>query len=168
MLRRCSEQSSTSVSSRPPRVSESGARTVTWRELGAGVTMLRTVFDVRFVTPAPSSRQVTVRAPLSLLDPATRILEDLYSGKPQVMLEVNVLQVEQTLARDLGIGLPTQFTLFNVNTEARNLTSGANQNLIDQLISSGAINQANSSSIAALLGGLAAGGSSILNQPIVT
>jgi hypothetical protein len=41
--------------------------------------------------------------------------------------------------------------------------------LINQLISSGAINQANSSSIAALLAGLAAGGqNSILNQPIAT
>jgi len=149
-------------------VSDAASTQEITQQINDVATMLRTVFDVRFVTPAPSSRQVTVRAPLSLLDPATRILEDLYSGKPQVMLEVNVLQVEQTLARDLGIGLPTQFTLFNVNTEARNLTSGANQNLIDQLISSGAINQANSSSIAALLGGLAAGGSSILNQPIVT
>ena len=132
------------------------------------VTLLRTVFDFRFVTPAASSNQVTVRAPGAMLDAATRILNDLYSGKPQVMLEVNIYQIEQTLARDLGIGVPTQFTLFNVNTEARNLLNGANQNLINQLISSGAINQANSSSIAALLAGLAAGQNSILNQPIVT
>ena len=56
-----------------------------------------------------------------------------------------------------------------MNTEAQKLLSGGNQNLINQLISSGAINQANSSSIAALLAGLAAGGqNSILNQPIAT
>jgi len=132
------------------------------------VTLLRTVFDFRFVTPATSSNQVTVRAPAALLDSATRILNDLYSGKPQVMLEVNIYQVEQTLARDLGLGLPTQFTLFNVNTEARNLVNSANQDLVNQLIASGAINQANSSSVAALLAGLAAGQNSILNQPIVT
>jgi type II secretory pathway component GspD/PulD (secretin) len=132
------------------------------------VTLLRTVFDFRYVTPAAGSKQVTVRAPTAMLDAATRILNDLYSGKAQVMLEVDVYQVEETLARDLGIALPTQFSLFNVNTEARNLSSGANQDLINQLISSGAINQANSSSIAALLGGLAAGGNSILNQPIAT
>lgn len=132
------------------------------------VTLLRTVFDFRFVTPATSSNQVTVRAPGAMLDAATRILNDLYSGKPQVMLEVNIYQVEQTLARDLGLGLPTQFTLFNVNTEARNLLNSANQDLINQLISSGAINQANSASVAALLAGLAAGQNSILNQPIAT
>ena len=139
------------------------------QEINDVVTMLRTIFDLRFVTPAPASNQVTVRGPIAMLDAATRILEDMYSGKPQVMLEVNVFQIEQTLARDLGIGLPNQFTLFNVNTEAQQLLSGANQSLINQLISSGAINQANSSSIAALLAGLAAGGqNSILNQPIGT
>jgi len=132
------------------------------------VTLLRTVFDFRFVTPAASSNQVTVRAPTALLNAATRILTDLYSGKSQVMLEVSIYQVEQTLARDLGLNLPKQFTLFNVNTEARNLLNSANQNLVNQLISSGAINQANSSSVAALLAGLAAGQNSILNQPIAT
>jgi type II secretory pathway component GspD/PulD (secretin) len=133
------------------------------------VTMLRTIFDFRFVTPAAASNQITVRAPRDMLDAATRILEDLFSGKPQIMLEVNVFQIEETLALDLGIGLPTRFTLFNVNTEAQKLLGGSNQSLINQLISSGAINQANSSSIAALLAGLAAGGqSSILNQPIAT
>jgi len=132
------------------------------------VTLLKTVFDFRYVTPAASSNQVTVRAPGALLDAASRILGDLYSGKPQVTLEVNVFQIEQTLARDLGVGFPTQLTLFNVNTEARNLLNSGNRNLVNQLISSGAINQANASSIAALLAGLAAGQNSILNQPIVT
>ena len=137
-------------------------------EINDVVTLLRTVFEFKYVTPAAGSKQVTVRAPVTLLDAATRILTDLYSGKPQVMLEVNIFQIEQTFARDLGIGLPTQFSLFNVETEARKLLSGANQDLINQLVSSGAINQANSSSIAALLAGLAAGQNSILNQPIAT
>lgn len=139
------------------------------QEINDVVTVLKTIFDMRFVSPNANTNQVTVRAPLPLLDAATRILEDIYSGKPQVMLEMNIFQIEQTLARDLGIGLPNQFTLFNVNTEAQQLLNSSNQNLINQLISSGAINQANSASIAALLAGLAAGGqNSILNQPIAT
>lgn len=147
-------------------ISESGSA----QELNDVVTMLRSIFELRFVTPAATSNQVTVRAPLEQLEAATRILEDLYNGKPQVMLELNVYQVEQTLARDLGLGLPNQFTLFNVDTEAQKLLNAGNQNLVNQLISSGAINQANASSIAALIAGLAASGSqsSILNQPIAT
>ena len=141
------------------------------QDINDAVTLLRSVFDFKFTAPAAGSNQVTVRAPLSILEPATRILEDLYSGKPQVMLDINIFQVEQTLARDLGLGFPTQYTLFNVKSEEQNLlNSGSNQNLINQLISSGAINQANSSSIAALLAALAAGGSSnsIVNQPLAT
>ncbi len=60
------------------------------QDINDAVTLLHTIFDIRFVTAAPSSNQVTVRAPMAMLDAATRILEDLYSGKPQVMLEVNV------------------------------------------------------------------------------
>ena len=138
-------------------------------EINDVVTTLRSIFDFRFVTPDPGSNQVTVRAPFAMLNAATRILEDIFSGKPQVMLELDVFQVEQTLARDLGIGFPTQFSLFNVNTEAQKLLNSGNQSLINQLISSGAINQAGSSSIAALLAGLAASGSnSIINQPLAT
>lgn len=138
-------------------------------DINDAVTLLRSVFDLRSVTPSASSNQITIRAPLEILDAATRILEDLYSGKPQVMLEVNVFQLEQAFARDIGIGIPTQFSLFNVNTEAQKLLGAGNQNLINQLISSGQINQANSSTIAALLAGLAAGGqNSILSQPIAS
>jgi Flp pilus assembly secretin CpaC len=139
------------------------------QDINDAVTLLRSVFDFKSISPAASSNQVTVRAPLSILEPATRILEDLYSGKPQVMLEINIFQVEQTLARDLGLGFPTQYSLFNVKSEEQNLLNSGNQDLINQLISSGAINQANSSSIAALLAGLAAGGTnSIVNQPLAT
>lgn len=140
------------------------------QEVNDVVAMLRQIFDFHFIAPDPGTNQLTVRAPMSELEPATRILEDLYSGKPQVMLEVNIIQVERTLSRALGLGLPNQFTLFNVDTEVQKLLSSGNQNLINQLISSGAINQANSSTIAALLAGLAASGSqnSILNQPIAT
>lgn len=142
----------------------------TQQEINDVVTMLKTIFDFRYVTAKPSSNQVVVRAPLATLEAATRILEDLYSGKPQVMLDLSVYQIEQTLAKDVGIGLPTQLTLFNVNTEAAKLVSSSNQDLINQLISSGAINQANASSIASLLAGLAAAGGagSILNQPFAT
>ncbi|HZZ16868.1 MAG TPA: hypothetical protein VFE08_13000, partial [Candidatus Sulfotelmatobacter sp.] len=64
------------------------------QEINDTVTMLRTIFDLRFVTPAAASNQITVRAPIEMLNAVTRILEDLYSGAPQVMLELNVYQVE--------------------------------------------------------------------------
>ena len=98
---------------------------------------------------------------------ATRILNDLSNGKPEVMLDVKVYLVDRTFTRNLGFALPLQFTLFNVNTELGNLLKNANQDLINQLIASGGINQANVSGIAALLAALASQSNSIVGQPIV-
>src|SRR5262249_7011859 len=50
------------------------------------VGMLRTIFDMRFVAISTSQRAISVRAPRETLDLATRILDDLSNGKPQVML----------------------------------------------------------------------------------
>jgi general secretion pathway protein D len=131
------------------------------------VGMLRMMFDMRFVAISASQRAISVRAPRETLELATRILDDLSNGKPQVTLDVKVYQIDRTFTRNLGVNLPLQFTLFNFNTELANLLKNANQDLINQLIASGAINQADVSAIAALLAALASQGNSIVNQPIV-
>src|SRR5208283_5073488 len=72
------------------------------------------------------------------------------------------------LARQLGTALPTQFTLFNISPELlAGLGAGA-QNLINQLIASGGINQANSTAIQALLAQLANQSNSLLQYPFAT
>jgi general secretion pathway protein D len=140
------------------------------QELNEVVTLLRSIFEFKSVHAAPGANQIAVRGPADLIEAATHVLEDLFAGKAQVMLDVDVYQLDQTMARTIGIALPTQFTLFNVNTQIQQLLkSGSSSSLINQLISSGAINQAGTSSIAALIGALAAGGgASILSQPIAT
>ena len=141
--------------------------TATPQDINDLVGMLRTIFDMRFVAISTSQRAISVRAPRETLDLATRILDDLSNGKPQVMLDVKVYQIDRTFTRNLGVNLPLQFTLFNFNTELANLLKNANQDLINQLIASGAINQGDVSAIAALLAALASQGNSIVNQPIV-
>jgi hypothetical protein len=128
------------------------------------VGMLRTIFDTRFVAISASQRAIIVRAPTETLEVATRILDDLSNGKPEIMLDVKVYQIDRTFSRSLGFALPLQFTLFNFNTELAALQS-SNQDLINQLIASGGINQANVSTIAALLAVLASQSNSIVNQP---
>jgi len=54
----------------------------------------------------------------------------------------------------LGTTLPTQFTLFNISPSLLASLGAGAQNLINQLIASGGINQANSQAIQALLGQL--------------
>jgi type II secretory pathway component GspD/PulD (secretin) len=131
------------------------------------VGMLRTIFDLRNVWINAGQRAIIIKAPSDTLELVTRILDDLSNGKPEIMLDVNIYQVDRTFTRNLGFALPLQFTLFNLNTELGSLLNNANQDLINQLIASGGINQANVAGIAALLAGLASQSNSIINQPIV-
>jgi general secretion pathway protein D len=84
------------------------------------------------------------------------------------MLDMRVFEISSTLARQVGTAWPTQFTMFNINPSLLAGLGQNAQNLINQLIASGGINQANSTAIQALLAQLANQSSSILSQPFAT
>jgi len=127
------------------------------------------LFDIRFITPNAASSTLVVRAPQNLLDAATQFLEKLDTTRPQVMLDIHVYQVSHTLTRNIGLHIPYQFNLFNIPASALAAVAGQNiQDLINQLISSGGINQANNSAISALLAQLQGQQNSIFSQPLAT
>ncbi|HEY8671626.1 MAG TPA: hypothetical protein VIL63_12340, partial [Terriglobales bacterium] len=106
------------------------------------------------------------------LDAATQFLKSLDSTRPEVMLDVHIYQINHTLTRDIGVHIPNQFNLFNIPAGALAALGGQNiQDLINQLISSGGINQANNTAISALLAQLQSQQSqqnSIFSQPLAT
>ena len=133
--------------------------------------LLRNLFDIRLVTPNNSASTLVVRAPQRVLDAATQFLESLDASRPQVMLDVYVYQVSYTMMRNLGVHIPYQFNLFNIPAGALAALGGQNiQQLVNQLISSGGINQANSQAISALLAQLQGQNqqNSIFSQPLAT
>ncbi len=136
------------------------------------MNLLRNLFDLRFITPNAGSSTLTVRGPANLLDAATQFLLAMDSSRPQVMIDVHVYQVNHTLTRDIGVHIPNQFNLFNIPAGALAALGGQNiQDLINQLISSGGINQANNTAISALLAQLQAQQTqtnSIFSQPLAT
>jgi hypothetical protein len=139
------------------------------QELNDIVNMLRTLFEIRFLTPQPQAGTIVVRAPQHVLDAATRFLESLGDSRPQVMLDVRVYQISNTLTRNMGLHIPNQFQLFNIPAGALSALGGQNiQDLVNQLISSGGINQANSQAISALLAQLRGQQNSIFSQPLAT
>src|SRR5215469_14833376 len=114
--------------------------------------LLRTVFEIRFLTSDLSASTIVVRAPQNTLDAATELLEQLDSSRPQVMIDVHVYQVNHSLMRNIGVHIPNNFNLFNIPAGALAALGGQNiQQLINQLISSGGINQANNQALSALL-----------------
>ena len=145
----------------------SGASTP--QELNEVVNVLRNIFEIRFITQRPAAGLIAVRAPQRMLDAATEFLEDLDSPQPQVVLELRLYQVSHTLTRNMGLQIPNQFTLFHIPTSALAALGGQNiQDLINQLIASGGINQANTTAISALLAQLQSQQNSIFSQPLAT
>ncbi|MBV8051279.1 MAG: hypothetical protein JOZ80_08835 [Acidobacteriaceae bacterium] len=138
------------------------------QEMQEIVNLLRTIFEIRYVQQrAPGT--IIVRAPTNTLDAATGLLEGLGRSRPQVMLDIQVFEVDHQLTRNMGVHIPDTFHLFNIPAAALLALGGQSlQSLINQLIASGGINQANSTAISGLLSQLQNQQNSIFSQPLAT
>jgi general secretion pathway protein D len=124
---------------------------LTPQELMDTVNALRVLLDIRFVQQNAAQATITIRAPLPMVEAASRLIESLAGGRPQLMLDVRVYQISSSLVRSMGTQLPTNFNVFNISpTLLASLVPGA-ADAINQLIASGGINQGNSQAIQALL-----------------
>jgi len=138
------------------------------QQLNEIMNSLRVLLNLRYVGVQKSQQAITIRAEQPVVEAAARLLESLSTGGPEVMLDMKVYEVSSSLARQIGTAWPTQLTMFNLSPSLLAGLGQNTQNLINQLIASGGINQANSTAILALLGQLANQSSSILSQPFAT
>ena len=139
------------------------------QDLNEVVNALRSLFEIRFMAQQPNSNTITVRAPQRVLEAATTFIETLGTAKPEVLLEVKVYEISNTLTRNIGMHIPNTFQMFNIPASALVGSGGQNlQDLINQLIASGGINQANNTTISALLAQLQGQQNSIFSQPLAT
>ena len=131
------------------------------------VGALRAVFEVHFIGVNAKANAITVRADAPTVGAVEQFLRGLEDTQPEVTFDIQVYQISRTYVRLMGANVPTQFQLFNIPSELRSVLNNPNtQGLINQLIASGAINQASVSSIGALIAGLLASQqSSLLSQP---
>jgi len=142
------------------------------QDLNDLVNLMRNIFEVKFVQPQAHTGVLTVRAPAKTLDAITRFLSQMGKARPQVVLDIEVYEIDHQLTRNMGLHIPDNFNLFNIPAAAlAGLTGLGGQNiqsLINQLISSGGINQANSSAVSGLLAQLQGQQNSIFSQPLAT
>ena len=133
------------------------------------VTTMRNMFDLRFVSSGQTADRVEVRAPAPILEACSRLLDQLSNSRPQIILDVRVYQISHNLTRNIGLHIPNTFNLYNIPAAALVGLGGQNiQDLINQLIASGGINQAGSSALSGLLAQLGGQGNSIFSQPLAT
>jgi Flp pilus assembly secretin CpaC len=143
--------------------------TLTQTEVTELVNLIRQVFDLKTVIAGQSANVLEVRGPQRVVEACARLLANLNNPKPQIMLDVRVFQISHLLTRNVGLHIPYTFNLYNIPAAALAGLGGQNlQNLINQLIASGAINQAGSTSLAGLLSQLTGQQNSIFSQPLAT
>lgn len=134
------------------------------------VTTMRNMFDLHFVNSGLTSDRVEVRGPQRMLEACSKLMEQLSNQRPQVMLDIRVYQINHQLTRNIGVHIPNTFNMYNIPAVALlGLAGGQNiQQLINQLISSGGINQAGSTALSGLLAQLGGQQSGIFSQPLAT
>jgi Flp pilus assembly secretin CpaC len=121
-------------------------------ELTEVVNVFRTMFDIRFIVPAPSQSLITVRASQPVLDAATDWVERLDSSRPQVLLDINAYEVNKSVMRTFGVNLPLQFQIFSIPASALDILKLPNiQDAIQKIIANGGLTPANLQAIQALL-----------------
>lgn len=132
------------------------------------VNVLRMLFDIRQIMPNQATASVTVRAPRPVLDAAQRLLEDLSQGRPEILVDVQVLQINHSRTTDIGVDLPLQFTAFNINTELRKIITDPNlQSIIGRLAAGGNLSPSDAAALAAVVAAAQSANSPLL-QPFAT
>src|ERR1700757_2097796 len=138
------------------------------------ITTMRNILELRFISSGQTADTVEVRGPQPMLEACSKLLEQLRNERPQVMFDVRVYQISHQLTRNIGVHIPSTFNLYNIPAAAlAGLTGLGGQNiqqLINQLISSGGINQAGNTALSGLLAQLSgqSGSNSIFSQPLAT
>jgi general secretion pathway protein D len=132
------------------------------------VSALRNICEFQKITTGQGGT-LEVRAPQTMLHACTELIHQLNSERPEVMLDVEIYQIDHNFTQQIGMHLPDTFNLYNIPAGALAALGGQSiQSVINQLISSGGINQAGSSALSGLLAQLQGPGNSIFSQPLAT
>ena len=118
-------------------------------QMGELGNVVRNIFDVKQATVQNSSGNLVIRAPEPTLKAINLIFADLIDGGSEVMIELKLYSVDTTRRREIGVTLPQQIGLYNVESEATNLVN-ANQALVNQGIAQGLIKATDSNITIAL------------------
>ncbi len=139
-------------------------------ELNQLANVLRSLLGIQQITPDSSTGALSVRATPEQLDAAEKLLLDLHHSPGQVLLEVKILEINRTLARNLGLNVPNQFTMFALGPllAQLNQSSSLSQSIL-QLFEQGGLNAVlNSGQLGSgALSGLASQLSPLLQNPFV-
>ena len=100
-------------------------------ELQDVVNALRQILEIARIQPLPSEGAIVVRGSPDQIALAEKLVGDLDRSKPEVVVDVAVMQITKDKSRTLGINPPTSATIQlqpNINTSTPTSTNGTTPN----------------------------------------
>jgi general secretion pathway protein D len=132
------------------------------------VTSLKNICEFQKISPGLTGT-VEVRAPQAMLSACMKLLHQLNFERPQVALDIRIYQIDHNFTRDIGLHIPDTFNLYNIPVAALAALGGQSiSSLVNQLVSSGGVNQAGSSALSGILAQLQGQSNGIFSQPLAT
>lgn len=98
--------------------------------------MAKNVFQAQQVAVQQTTGTLTIRATADKINAFNETLQHLLDGRSQVLLDMKLIQLMHSNARNTGITPPQQITAFNVYAEEQSILS-QNAALVQEIISSG-------------------------------
>ncbi|MBO0911510.1 MAG: type II and III secretion system protein [Acidobacteria bacterium] len=96
-------------------------------ELQDVVNALRQILEIARIQPLPSEGAIVVRGSPDQIALAEKLVDDLDRSKPEVIVDVAVMQITKDKSRTLGISPPTSMTVSlqpNINTNQTTTQNG--------------------------------------------
>ena len=113
------------------------------------INALRGVFSLRFIGQTADGK-LAIKAPRAQIEEAERFLEEASNARPELLLDINEIEVSDTLVRDLGITLPLQYQVLNVDTILQQAGVSSFSDLVSQL-NAGTLSAASQQALSGIL-----------------
>lgn len=95
-------------------------------DLQDSVNAVRQILDIQRIQPIASQNAIVVRGTPDQIAMAEKLLNDIDKAKPEVVVEIAVMQVRRDKTRNLGISPPTSTSVTLTNNA--NTTTGSSNN----------------------------------------
>jgi type II secretory pathway component GspD/PulD (secretin) len=101
--------------------------------------LLRNIFELSVVSVEPGHNTISVRGPRVTVDAAAQVIDNLMDARPELLLDVQEIELDTDKTTQYGLNLPNSFTVFNIPSEIRRVLGADAQPIIDQLTKTGTI-----------------------------
>lgn len=108
------------------------SNSVTSTEITEAITALRTLLNMRYLAQSTSMNAIIVRDTADRIAIAEKIIQDIDKAKPEVIVDVTVLEVDRNVLRELGI-LPPSGTNLAYRTPGTSGSTATNSVQLNQL-----------------------------------